>query len=99
MALLATSPALCPPMPSATSHSPASGNSSTASSLCVRTFPRELTAADRQVKATVGVTAARLAVLMCAPCGQLQQAPGAALRTPARTLHRTAAENATPDRS
>src|SRR5262245_39620248 len=37
--LAATSPAACPPMPSATTKKPSAGSNASASSLCLRFFP------------------------------------------------------------
>src|SRR5579871_1060797 len=47
---LATSPQLWPPIPSATAHRPICGRSISASSLCMRTLPREVALAPRQLK-------------------------------------------------
>ena len=51
-AALAKSPAACPPMPSATAHTPRSGRSRTESSLSLRTVPTWLRHAESQCNAS-----------------------------------------------
>jgi len=81
IAWLATSPAVMPPMPSATSHKPRSGRSRSASSLCLRTSPTWVRPTERNSGAS-GPGARRPGASKTVSPGTFSRIPGSCIRSP-----------------